>query len=242
VAALALCASPARGYEEAPVPDGGILAGTLRFAGTPPALPPLPVNKNRDLCGPAVPAEALVVGPGGGVQGGVVLVDGIGRGRKAAGEAVLDNARCRFVPHVLALMAGSRVRVRNGDPILHNTHGLQEGRTVFNLALPMQGQSVDVSRRLTRPGVVRVLCDAHPHMAAWIVVHDSPYLAVTDAAGAYRIEGIPPGNYAVRLWHEGYREVGRDKDGRPLYEEPQVLRQDVTIRPGATTRLDVELR
>ena len=77
-------------------------------------------------------------------------------------------------------MAGGRVRVKNSDAILHNTHGFLGKPTVFNLALPNRDQMVDITKRLTRPGVVRVLCDAHPHMFAWMVVHDSPYVAVTD--------------------------------------------------------------
>jgi hypothetical protein len=132
--------------------------------------------------------------------------------------------------------------VKNSDPILHNTHGFLGKPTVFTLALPNQGQVVDVSRRLARPGVVRVLCDAHPHMFAWLIVHDSPYVAVTDERGAYRIDGIPPGPYRVSLWHEGWRQRGVDKDGRPVYDEPRTETREVTVTPGGTVTLDFELR
>lgn len=224
------------------MPAGGTLAGAVRFVGTPPALPPVRVNKNRDVCGERKPAEALVVAPGGGVRGAVVMVEGISRGKPGGAEVVLDNAGCVFVPHVAAVGPGDRVRVRNSDPILHSTHGRLERRTVFNLALPSRGQVVDVTRRFSRPGAVHVLCDAHPHMSAWIVVHASPYLAVTDAQGRFRIDGIPPGAYRVTLWHEGYRQKGVDKDGRPVYEEPTVVTRDVTIGAQATAAVDFELR
>lgn len=235
-------ARPAAAYEEAAVPDGGALAGTVRFVGTPPRLEPLRVNKNRDVCGDRKESEALVVGAGGGVKGSVVLIEGVARGKKPPPDAVLDNRGCLFVPHVLGVMAGARVRIRNSDGMLHNTHGLLAGRTVFNLALPLQDQAIDITRRLTKPGAVRVLCDAHPHMFAWIVVHDSPYLAVTDDTGAFRIDQVPPGAYRVTLWHEGFRPKGADKDGRPLYEEPLTVTRDVTMRAGGTVRLDLELR
>jgi hypothetical protein len=229
-------------YEPVEVPNGGVLTGTVRFAGPPPPVPPIAVNKNRDVCGERVPSEALVVGPGGGVRGAVVMLEGVRRGKRPQGEVLLDNRRCLFVPHVAATVAGGRVRVKNSDPILHNTHGFLGKPTVFNLALPNQGQVVDVSRRLTRPGVVRVLCDAHPHMFAWLIVHDSPYVAVTDERGAYRIDGIPPGPYRVSLWHEGWRQRGVDKDGRPVYDEPRTETREVTVTPGGTVTLDFELR
>ena len=240
---LALAAAPAgAAYEEIEVKNGGVLAGTVRFVGPPPRLEPIAVNKNRDVCGERVPSEALVVGPGGGVKGTVVMLEGVRRGKKPGGEVVLDNTRCMFVPHVAATMVGGRVRVRNSDPILHNTHGFLGKPTVFNLALPNQGQVIDISRRLTRPGIVRVLCDAHPHMFAWLVLHDSPYVAVTDERGAYRIDAIPPGPYRVSVWHEGWRARGVDKDGRPVYDDPRTETREVTVTPGGTVTLDFELR
>jgi hypothetical protein len=231
---------PALAYEAVPVSDGGTLAGSVRFRGTPPALEPIPVRKNQEACGTSVPNEALVLGPGGGVRGAVILVEGVRRGKPPEGELMLDNVRCLFVPHVAAVMAGAPVRVKSSDGVLHNAHGQLAGRTIFNTALS-RGRVVDLTAKLRQPGLVRVLCDAHAHMVAWIVVHDSPYAAVTDEAGAFRIEGIPPGTYRVTLWHEGYQPRGTDKDGRPLYEERRLSR-DVTVPRGGTVTIDFELR
>jgi hypothetical protein len=247
LAGLALLAAapgtPAAGaYEAIEVRDGGVVAGTVRFSGVAPRLEPLAVNKNRDVCGERKPNEALVVGPEGGVRGSVVLIEGVPRGKKPDGEVVLDNAKCLFVSHVSATAVGGRVRVRNSDAILHNTHGFLGKPTVFNLALPNRDQVIDITRRLTRPGVVRVLCDAHPHMSAWLIVHDSPYVAVTDERGAYRIDGVPPGTYRVSMWHEGFRPRGADKDGRPLYDDPRTVTREVTVGARATATVDFELK
>jgi hypothetical protein len=241
VAALAL-AWPAGAYEVVGVADGGTLAGVLRFAGPPLRLEPLSVNKNRDVCGDEKSSEALIVGPDHGVRGGVILLEGVTRGKKPASEVLLDNHKCLFVSHVTGTMAGERARVKNSDAILHNTHGFLGRTTVFNLALPNRDQMIDITRRLTRPGVVRVVCDAHTHMFGWIIVHDSPYFAVTDDHGAFRIDGIPPGTYKVTLWHEGYRPRGLDKDGRALYDEPRTITREVTIAPKATATVDFELK
>jgi Carboxypeptidase regulatory-like domain len=240
VALTATCAQAA--YEAVEVSDGGALTGVVRFAGTPPRIAPLAVNKNREVCGEQKPSEALVVGGDGGVKGSVVLIEGVSRGKKPTGEVVLDNHKCLFVSHVSAVAVGDKVRVKNSDPILHNTHGFLGKPTVFNLALPNKDQMVDITRRLGKPGVIRVLCDAHPHMFAWMVVHDSPYVAVTDERGSFKIDNIPPGTYKVTMWHEGFRAKGVDKDGRPLYEDPITISRDITIAPRSAATVEFELK
>jgi hypothetical protein len=232
----------AAAYEVTTVADGGTLSGTVRFARTPPRAEPLTVTRNSEACGEQKDAEALIVGPERGVQGGVVLVEGIARGKRPAGDVVVDSRRCVFVSHVTVTALGERVQVRNSDPVLHNPRGLVGKPTVFNLALPNRGQMIDITRRLAEPEVIRVVCGIHPHMSAWLIIHDSPYVAVTDERGAYSIDGIPPGTYGVTLWHEGYRARGPDRDGRPRYGDPRVVRRVVTIAPRGTTRLDFELR
>jgi plastocyanin len=141
------------------------------------------------------------------VKGGAILVEGVTRGKKGGSDVVVETQKCHFVSHVMTTGPGDHVRVKNSDAVLHNTHGFLGKATVFNVALPHKDQMVDITRRLTTPGVVRVLCDAHPHMRAWIVVHDSPYFAVTDDRGAFKIDGVPPGTYKVTLWHEAFRTV-----------------------------------
>jgi plastocyanin len=238
----AVLAVPAAAYELVTVSDGGILTGIVKFTGAPPKLEPLAVNKNRDVCGDAKESEALVLGAERGVRGSVILLEGVARGKKPGAEVVLDNHRCVFVSHVTTVMAGERVRVKNSDAILHNTHGFLGKPTAFNLALPNRDQMIEITKRLTKPGVIRVVCDAHPHMSAWMIVHDSPYYAVTDERGAFRIDGIPPGSYKVTMWHEGFRPKGLDKDGRPLYDEPRTVTKDITIAPRANATVDFELK
>lgn len=233
--------APALAYEVVSVPDGGSLTGSVKFGGTPPRLDPIPVKKNQDVCGQSVPNEALVLGPNKGVKGSVVFIEGVSRGKKGAGELVLDNARCLFAPHVAGVMAGAPAKVRNSDPVLHNAHGIFDGKTIFNSALSTRGRVVDITSRLKQPGMVKVLCDAHTHMSGWIVVHDSPYVAVTDENGMFKIDGIPPGKYTVTMWHEGFAPKGTDKDGRPIYEAWRLTRE-VTIPGGGSVTLDFELK
>jgi hypothetical protein len=183
-----------------------------------------------------------VLGPDRSVVGGVILVAGVSRGKPGALDVVLEGRRCAFTPPVTATMVGARARVRNADPVLHSARGLQGTTTVFHVAIPGKEQEVDITRRLTRPGVIRVVADARPHMTAWMVVHDSPYLAVTDGRGAFRIEQIPPGSYRVTMWHPGFRRRGTDGEGRPLYEEPHTIVKEVTIAPRGMATVAFDLR
>ena len=239
---LLVVAAPCVAYEVAAVQDGGTVTGTVKFVGTPPKLEPIPVNKNRDVCGEHKPAEALILSAERGVKGSVVLIEGVAHGKKGGGEVVLDNHQCVFVSHVTAVVLKERVVIRNSDPILHNTHGFLGRPTVFNVALPTKGQVIEVTKYLKTPGVIRVLCDAHPHMSAWMIVHDSPYFAVTDDKGAFRITDVPPGTYKVTMWHAGFRPKGADKDGRPVYDEPRTVTRELAVAPKATATVDFELK
>jgi plastocyanin len=229
-------------YEEVAVTDGGTLSGVVRFVGTPPRPEPIAVPRDREICGAQQPSETLVVAPDRGVRGSVVLIEGIAKGKKATNELLIDSQRCLFVSHVSALAVGERARVKSSDAAVHNVHGFMGAATVFNFSLPNREQLVDITRRLTKPGVVRVVCDAHPNMFAWLFVHDSPYVAVTDDTGAFRIADIPPRTSKVTMWHEGFRARGVGKDGRPLYDEPRTITKQVTIAPGGAATVQFELK
>jgi plastocyanin len=128
----------------------------------------------------------------------VVTVQGA-PSRPAPGKVVLDQQRCRFVPHVQAAALGSILEIVNGDPVLHNVHGYRGRVTAFDVAMPSRDQRV--SRKLDRPGVVAVRCDVHAWMTAYVVVTEGPF-AVTGADGGFAIRDLPAGRYAVTAWHE----------------------------------------
>ncbi len=193
--------SYASGYEEVTVSNGGSIRGVVKLQGKIPKLAPLEVTKAKEVC-KNVPNDTLVVGPGQGVRHAVVTLEGVSRGKGVEREVVheLDNLRCRFVPHVLAASVGQFLLLKNSDPILHTAHAyFHDGQPDFNVGL-YPGRS---SRKpLVSAGVVKVLCEVHPWMSAYIVVTEHPYHAVTDAYGEYEIGEILPGSYRVRVWHE----------------------------------------
>jgi plastocyanin len=116
------------------------------------------------------------------------------------GHAVMDQRNETFVPHVLAITTGTTVDFPNSDKFYHNVFSLSKTRP-FDLGRYAAGNSRQV--RFDRPGIVRVFCDIHSHMNAFILVFGHPFFAMTDAEGRYRIENVPPGTYGVIAWNEG---------------------------------------
>ncbi len=114
-------------------------------------------------------------------------------------RARMDQRNEMFVPHVLAIVAGTTVDFPNSDRTYHNVFSLSKTRS-FDLGRYAVGHSKAV--RFDRPGIVRVFCDIHSHMSAYVLVFAHRYFAVTDPEGRYRIENVPPGAYSVMTWSE----------------------------------------
>lgn len=115
-------------------------------------------------------------------------------------RARMDQRDEAFVPHVLAITAGTTVDFPNSDPVFHNVFSLSRTRP-FDLGRYAAGKSKSV--RFDRPGVVQVFCEIHSHMSAYILVFAHRFFAVTDEDGGYRIDGVPPGTYTLAAWYEG---------------------------------------
>ena len=139
------------------------------------------------------------------------------------GRAVMDQRNETFVPHVLAVTAGTVVEFPNSDRIYHNVFSLSKVSR-FDLGRYEAGHSKSV--RFDRPGVVRVFCEIHSHMNAFILVFGHPFFAMTDADGRYRIDNVPPGTYSLVAWNEGTASEARA----------------VTVPDGGATEVDLTVR
>jgi plastocyanin len=201
-----LVASGAGAYEATTVTNGGTITGTVTFQGTPPAPQKLEVTKDANVCGAegAKTSEALVVGAGGGIANAVVRLSNITKGaalQPPAAKPTLDQKVCQFRPHVVMLPAGTALNVTNSDGILHNVHTYGEANPPVNKAQPGFKKQIDL--QFDKPEFpVRVECDAHSWMKAWIVVQDHPYYAVTDASGNFSLTNVPAGDYDLEVWQE----------------------------------------
>jgi Polysaccharide lyase family 4, domain II len=190
-------------YEAVSVADGGSIKGKVVFNGTVPPKRKVVPTKDREVCGSGVrEVDQILVGGDKSVQEAVVYLKAVEKGKawpKLPKTPEIDNVKCDFQPHVMAMPVGDIVVV-NTDPVLHNTKSFIDRVPIFNLALPNQGQRI--TRPIKKSGIMRVECDAHGWMLGWVYVADSPYYAITSKDGTFSIADIPPGNYTLVAWQE----------------------------------------
>ncbi len=211
-------AAPA-GYGVEPVAAGGRISGRVVFEGTPPAPRPVAITKDKTVCGASKrTSEALVVGDDGGIRDAVVAIESIARGKAfpAGGRPLLDQRGCWFAPHVQLLPAGAEIDILNNDGILHNLHTFSKRNQAINVAQPRFKKRITQSFEL--PERVRVVCDVHSWMSAWIVVIGHPYHVLSAPDGSYALAEVPPGDYTLTVWHE---TLGTQE-------------REVTVEPGET--------
>jgi len=139
------------------------------------------------------------------------------------GRAYLDQRDETFVPHVLAVAVGTTVVFPNSDRVYHNVFSLSKAKR-FDLGRYPRGASRSVT--FDKPGVIRVFCEIHSHMSAFVLVFAHRYFATTDDEGRYRIDGVPAGRYTLAVWNEG--EV-RDTRAVVVPEEGGVVEQDFVL-------------
>ncbi|MBI1940223.1 MAG: hypothetical protein HYS33_01805 [Acidobacteria bacterium] len=130
----------------------------------------------------------------------------------------LIQKRKRFEPHVLVVPVGAVVEFPNLDPLFHNVFSLFEGKR-FDLGLYEAGTTRNV--RFDRRGVCYIFCNIHPEMGAVVIVSDTPYYGISDAAGEIRIPDVPPGRYRMQVWYE-----------RSSPETLQSLSREITVSEG----------
>jgi plastocyanin len=123
----------------------------------------------------------------------------------------IDQRGCVYRPRVIGVRAGQALQIRNSDDGLHNihgvhgVHGVSNDRDDFNVSQPMSGMVNTFHPH--DPGILRLKCDVHTWMVAFVGVVNHPFFTVTGADGAFALHDVPEGNYTVRTWHETFGEI-----------------------------------
>jgi plastocyanin len=200
-AMFALPASSMAQYKAGDVKDGGSISGSVKFKGTAPAPKKLDVSKDKEVCGKSPKVDQSLVVNNGNLANAVVTITDIKTGKKIDTKKVtLDQKECEYHPHVLAFPAGTTVEILNPDGILHNVHSYSKVNSPFNMAQPKFKKNMDV--KIDKPEAIEVKCDVHGWMHGWLVATPTPYVAVTDNSGNFKLTDVPPGNYTMEVWHE----------------------------------------
>jgi plastocyanin len=113
-------------------------------------------------------------------------------------KKLMDQRNMKFVPTVAAIMVGETVDFPNNDKSWHNVYS-KGGANDFDLGLYAPGKTR--SQKFDKPGVSRILCNAHPNMEGFVVVKAQPFFSTTDSRGNYEIKNVPLGKVRVEIWH-----------------------------------------
>lgn len=158
-------------------------------------------------------SEEIVVDAQGMLANAFVFVSQGLEGRRyepPTQPAILNQQGCMYRPHVLGMMVDQPLNLTNSDATLHNIHALPkaEGNKEFNLGMSRPG--VEVTKTFEKPEImVKIKCDVHPWMLAYIGVVEHPFFAVTDVDGSYEIPRLPAGTYTLAVWHETFGTQSR---------------------------------
>jgi hypothetical protein len=248
-----LCSAQAA-YRAVPVENGGTIKGTVRWQGALPHLFVSEINKDQQICDPLGQKhrdlERLLVSSDGGIANTVIYLKDISVGKAMdlpLPRRFLNQKSCRYEPHILLVPAEGILTVKSSDPVLHTVH--MSGSADYNLPFVSAGQ--EISRAMTREGMVDLRCNAgHVWMNAEMIVASSPYYAVTDAAGNFALTDVPPGHYEIVAWHEGWRVVGESplydvmtqvRVKRPVFSAPVSWSKSATVSPHQTVEVNFTL-
>jgi plastocyanin len=203
---VAFLTSSALAYQEGSVSNGGSISGKITFSGKAPAPRMNSIDKEfQAVCGKKRASQDLLVGKSGGIQNVVVRITGIKSGKKwdIADEITIDQKGCKFAPHVTIFKPGATLVMLNPDGITHNMHTFSRKNPAINKAQPKFKKEMKIEGKIKTPETIKLSCDIHKKwMVAWIIVADSPYIAVTDVSGSFKIDNVPAGNYIVDIWQE----------------------------------------
>jgi hypothetical protein len=209
----------------------GSISGTIRYAGKKPVKKQIDMSEDPACVqahhGKALD-ESLILSSTGGVADAFVYVKSGLEGKRfetPLAPVTIDQNGCWFNPRVLGIQTNQQLRVINSDPVTHNIHPMAQINREWNHS---QGAGdAPLARRFTKPEVmIRVKCNIHSWMHAFIGVVDNPYYAVTKADGSFSLPGLPPGTYTIGIWQE-----------TSGLEERQI-----TVAPRANSPLNVTLK
>jgi hypothetical protein len=199
----------------------GTVKGRVRLNGTPPGNPVIRMRVDP-MCakinkGKLVVEEMVMASKDGGLANVFVTLHGaFPRTPIPADTVVIDQHDCLYAPRMVGARVGQTLVVRNSDPLLHNVHSLSSGSNSFNIGQPLAG--LENRFQLKGAEILRLKCDVHRWMTAYVGVVDHPYFAVTGNDGTFEITNVPVGTQKLHIWHERYGD----------------LEQSVRVIPGAT--------
>ena len=210
----------------------GEITGKVTLKGTPK--PEVSIDLGA-VCGPLNPNKSVttrhyVVGKDGGLANVFVYLKDAKAAPSASEAQMLDQAGCMYEPYVMGVVTGQKFKIKNSDPTLHNVHATPKINKEFNFGQPIKDQVSEKSFDQAEV-LVRMKCDVHPWMFAYVGVVDHPYFAVTDKEGNFKISGVPDGKYTIVAYH--LKTHGANAGVTQAIEVKGSAKQDFTVEAPA---------
>lgn len=210
--------------------SAGDISGKITLKGTPKSEIVIDLGP---ACGKINPTKQTtrhyVVGKDGGLANVFVYIKDAKKADPKGEGGTLDQVGCIYEPYVMGIVAGQPYKIKNSDSEMHNVHATPNvpGNKEFNLAQPA-GSPVLV-KTFEKPEIlVRMKCDVHPWMFAYIGVVEHPYFAVSDKDGNYKISGLPDGKYTIEAFHQKTHVAAKVGIVKPI-EVKGDTKQDFTV-------------
>ena len=190
--------------------EAGTLRGCVKYDGKAPKAKRLKMDADP-VCGSShsgpVYSESFKMADDGSMAEAMdYLRDVSYSGGAPAEPVILDQKGCIYNPHVIGMVAGQELLIKNSDATLHNIHSMPKVNKEFNFAMPKVVKEKKSTFSKSEPSPFYIKCDVHPWMKAWVLVSDHPYFSVTDATGNFTISDIPAGTYEVVCWQEKFKK------------------------------------
>jgi plastocyanin len=204
----------------------GSIRGHIRLSGQPPGNPVIRMGMDPKCAqinaGKRVIQETVAASLDGSLANVFVSLQGAFPQTSLPTQAVtIDQRGCVYGPRVVGVRVGQPLDIRNSDDLLHNVHSLSARGNSFNFSEPKAGM-VRQFRLKDEEIMLRVTCDVHRWMTAYVGVVSHPYFAVSGTAGTFEVDNVPPGNRTVQAWHERFG----------------TLSKMVSVQAGRTTTVD----
>ncbi|HEV2054490.1 MAG TPA: carboxypeptidase regulatory-like domain-containing protein [Methylomirabilota bacterium] len=191
-----------------PAPAASI-KGAVLYAGPALEKKAIPINIDQYVCGKSHESDELIVGPNRGIRWAVVSIQPppAAKWEPSSKPVQMDQQQCLYVPRVVIVPVGGTVEFLNTDRLLHNLHSVSTENPTFNRTQP-KGRTIPMVFK--KPETVRIDCDLHTWMRAYVVVAEHAFYAVTGPNGEFALDNVPPGKYTLKVWQEQLGTVTRE--------------------------------
>ena len=204
----------------------GTIKGHVKLSGKLPGNPYIRMGMDpmcaKANAGKRVIQEFVVAAADGSLANVFVRLQGnVPQTPVSTQPVTLDQRGCVFFPRVVGVRIGQVLQVKNSDAFLHNVHGLSGKDNSFNVGQPVAGLVFNWKAK-NEEVMLHIKCDLHNWMNAYVGVVTNPYFAVSDTAGNFQIDKVPPGTYTLQAWQERYGPIMKT----------------VTVKAGAVANVD----